>query len=287
MIDDLPPLREVLAKHDLFAKKSFGQHFLLDLNLTDKIARYAAPHPAIVEVGPGPGGLTRSLLNAGTQKLYAIEMDRRFIPVLQDIADVSDDRLQITEADALNVDLSSLDDRHPMRICANLPYNVGTKLVINWLMANPIFWDRMVLMLQKEVAERIAAKPGDKAYGRLAILAGSIASSHIAFEVPARAFTPPPKVDSAIIVMDLLPTEQRFDDLATLGKITESAFGQRRKMLRKSLRPLAENWDIDLGSWLNAVEIDPSIRPETLDLKGFHRLSRWARENSTVLRSAS
>ena len=153
-------------------------------------------------------------------------------------------------------------------------------------MAKPIYWDRMVLMLQIEVAERIAAVPADKAYGRLAILAGSIASSHIAFEVPARAFTPPPKVDSAIIVMDLLPEDQRFDDLVTLGKITESAFGQRRKMLRKSLRPLAKNWNLDLEDWLGAADIEPSIRPETLDLKGFHDLARWAKENSTVLQSA-
>lgn len=284
-MDSLPPIRDVLAKYELFAKKSFGQHFLLDLNLTDKIARFAAPHPVIIEVGPGPGGLTRSLLNSGTDKLYALEMDHRFIPVLQDIADVSGGRLNITEADALKVDLSTLDDYRPLRICANLPYNVGTKLVINWLMAKPVYWDRMVLMLQKEVAERIAAKPGEKAYGRLAILAGSIASSHIAFEVPARAFTPPPKVDSAIIVMDVLPEDQRFSDLATLGKVTEAAFGQRRKMLRKSLRGLAENWNITLEDWLSSTGIDPTIRPETLDLKGFHDLSQWAKENSSVLQS--
>jgi len=286
-MEALPPLRDVLAKHDLFAKKSFGQHFLLDLNLTDKIARLAAPHPAIVEVGPGPGGLTRSLLNSDTEKLYAIEMDHRFIPVLQDIADVSEGRLHITEADALKVDLAGLDSQRPLRICANLPYNVGTKLVINWLMAKPLYWDRMVLMLQKEVAERIAARPGDKAYGRLAILAGSIASSHIAFEVPARAFTPPPKVDSAIIVMDALPEDLRFNDLTTLGKITESAFGQRRKMLRKSLKPLAKTWEIELDDWLNSTNIDPKIRPEALELKGFHDLALWAKENSTVLRSAA
>lgn len=285
-MDNLPPLREVLAKHDLFAKKSFGQHFLLDLNLTDKIARLAAPHPAIVEVGPGPGGLTRSLLNTGVDQVFAIEMDHRFIPVLKDIAAVADGRLDITEADALKVDLASLSPIRPLRICANLPYNVGTKLVINWLMADPLFWDRAVLMLQKEVAERIAAQPGDKAYGRLAILAGSIASSHIAFEVPARAFTPPPKVDSAVIVMNALPENQRFSDLATLGKITEAAFGQRRKMLRKSLRSLAETWEIGLDDWLKNAEIDPSLRPEVIDLKGFHNLTAWAKENSNVLQSA-
>jgi len=284
-MDNLPPLREVLNKHDLFAKKSFGQHFLLDLNLTDKIARLAAPHTAIVEVGPGPGGLTRSLLNTDTNVVYAIEMDRRFIPVLHEIQAVSDGRLHIQEANALKVDLTKLDLPKPLRICANLPYNVGTKLLINWLTATPVFWDRMVLMLQKEVAERIAATPGDKAYGRLAILAGSIASAHIAFDVPARAFTPPPKVDSSVIVLDLLPEDRRFSDLITLGKITEAAFGQRRKMLRKSLRALSDKWNIDLEEWLEKAGIEPSIRPEAVDLKGFHRLARIAVELSTDLRS--
>jgi len=283
-VDSLPPLRDVLAKHDLFAKKNFGQHFLLDLNLTDKIARLAAPHPAIVEVGPGPGGLTRSLLNANAEKLHAIEMDRRFIPALQEIHDVSNGRLTVQEADALKVNPADLDLPQPLRICANLPYNVGTKLLINWLTASPVYWDRMVLMLQKEVAERIAASPGDNAYGRLAILAGSVASANIAFEVPARAFTPPPKVDSAVIVLDLLPKEQRFSDLATLGKITAAAFGQRRKMLRKSLRTLAGSWDLELDKWLTRAGVDPSIRPETLDIEGFQKLTVVANDLSSVLR---
>jgi 16S rRNA (adenine1518-N6/adenine1519-N6)-dimethyltransferase len=282
-MENLPPLRDVLNRHDLFAKKSFGQHFLLDLNLTDKIARLAAPHPAIVEVGPGPGGLTRSLINAGTEQVYLIEKDPRFLPVLEEIRAASGNRIEIYEADALKIDLATLSPVRPLRVCANLPYNVGTKLLINWLTANPVFWDRMVLMLQKEVAERIVAKPGEKPYGRLAILTASIASAHISFEVPARAFTPPPKVDSAVVVLDLLPEADRFSDLITLGKITEAAFGQRRKMLRKSLRALSTIWNMELENWLEIAEIDPTIRPETLDIKGFHRLATTAKKLSTAL----
>ncbi len=271
-LNTLPPLRDVLQRHDLFAKKSLGQHFLLDLNLTDKIARLAAPHPTVLEVGPGPGGLTRSLLQAGAQQVVAIEKDERFIPPLQDILKVSDGRLIIKNADALRVDPSMFTDNHPMRICANLPYNVGTKLLINWLTATPIFWDRMVLMLQKEVAERVIAVPKSKAYGRLAVLAGSVAEGHIAIDIPARAFTPPPKVDSAVIVLNILSEDKRFSDLITLGKVTAAAFGQRRKMLRKSLKPLAMSNNISLDEWLEASEINPTDRPETIDIKGFHRL---------------
>jgi 16S rRNA (adenine1518-N6/adenine1519-N6)-dimethyltransferase len=275
---NLPPLKDVLNAHNLTAKKSFGQHFLLDLNLTDRIARLAAPHPIVVEVGPGPGGLTRSLLDAKVEKLIVIEKDDRFIPILHDIQTVSDGRLDIHNADALKVDLSEFTTDSPLRICANLPYNVGTKLVINWLLAEPVFWDRMVLMLQKEVAERLAAAPGDKAYGRLAVLAQSMASVHIAFGVPARAFTPPPKVDSAVVVMDILPQDQRFPDLKTLGFVTHAAFGQRRKMLRKSLQSAAKQFGITAHEWLEAAQIEPSIRPETLDIKGFHRLVETAKQ---------
>ncbi|MEE9273458.1 MAG: 16S rRNA (adenine(1518)-N(6)/adenine(1519)-N(6))-dimethyltransferase RsmA [Robiginitomaculum sp.] len=270
---NLPPLRDVLNRYTLSAKKSFGQHFLLDLNLTDKIARLCAPHPVIAEIGSGPGGLTRSLLMAKTEHVFALEKDARFIPVLEDIAKVSSKRLTILEADALKVDLASLSEQRPMRICANLPYNVGTKLVINWLTASPVFWDKMVLMLQKEVAERIAASPSSKTYGRLTVLAQSISTVRIAFEVPASAFTPPPKVDSAVIVMDILPEEKRFSDLKTLGKITAACFGQRRKMLRKSLQNLAKEYGVDLKVWLESANIDPTIRPETLDITGFHKLT--------------
>lgn len=279
-MDSLPSLSAVLKAHNLFAKKSFGQHFLLDMNLTDKIARLAAPHGFVAEIGPGPGGLTRSLLNAGAEQVCVIEKDPRFLPVLQDIADVAEGRLNILEADALKVDLAGLSDVRPLRICANLPYNVGTKLVINWLSANPVFWDRMVLMLQKEVAERLAATPGSKAYGRLAVLAQSVAQTHIAFEVPASAFTPPPKVDSAVIVLDILPESERFPDLKLLARITAAAFGQRRKMLRKSLRTLAKDAGVELEDWLERANIEPSLRPETLDLKQFHALANTLKPKS-------
>jgi len=272
-MDNLPPLRDVLSAHGIFAKKSFGQHFLLDLNLTDKIARLAAPHPHIIEVGPGPGGLTRSLISANAQHVTAVEKDDRFVPILGDIAARAEGKLTIIEADALKVDVAELGPERPLRICANLPYNVGTKLLINWLTAKPVFWDRMVLMLQKEVAERIAAKPSTKAYGRLAVLAQSIASAHISFDVPARAFTPPPKVDSAVIVLDLLAETEQFPDLKSLGIVTAAAFGQRRKMLRKSLRNLAEKHNIELGDWLERADIDGNLRPETIDIKGFYALT--------------
>ncbi|MCF6274594.1 MAG: 16S rRNA (adenine(1518)-N(6)/adenine(1519)-N(6))-dimethyltransferase RsmA [Robiginitomaculum sp.] len=272
-LNNLPPLRDVLQKHGLFAKKSLGQHFLLDLNLTDKIARLAAPHPAVLEVGPGPGGLTRSLLLAGAEQVFAVEKDERFLAPLQDIIDASDGRLVVNNTDALRVNATKLTDVRPLRICANLPYNVGTKLLINWLTAKPLFWDRMVLMLQKEVAMRVVAEPGSKAYGRLAVLAGSIAHGHISFDIPASAFTPPPKVDSAVIVLDILPEDQRFKDLKTLAQVTAAAFGQRRKMLRKSLKQLANAHDIALDEWLEKAEINPTDRPETVNVKGFHRLA--------------
>ncbi len=269
----LPPLGEMLRVHDLMAKKSLGQHFLLDPNLTDKIARLAAPHPVIVEIGPGPGGLTRSLLTTRTDKLIAIETDKRFLPILEATGAAFNDRLEIHHADALKLDIAALSDFRPLRICANLPYNVGTKMLTDWLTTTPPFWDRLVLMLQKEVAERVVARPSDKAYGRLAVLSGSVASAHIAFSVPARAFTPPPKVDSAVIVLDLLPETQRFPDLTSLGQITASAFGQRRKMLRASLKNIARANGIILTDWLAQADIDPQIRPETLDIAGFHRLT--------------
>ena len=276
-MERLPTLKQVLQANGLFARKSLGQHFLLDSTLTDKIARLAAPHPAIIEVGPGPGGLTRSLLNARTDHLSVIETDERFIPILEHIKQASEGRLQILHANALKINPAELSTYRPLRICANLPYNVGTKLLVDWLSAQPPFWDRLVLMLQKEVAERIAARPGDKAYGRLAVLAGSVASPHIAFEVPANAFSPPPKVDSAVIVLDVLPKDKRFSHLKLLSQVTAAAFGQRRKMLRASLKNLAEQCGVNVTEWLKHANIDPQIRPETLDIDGFHRLCKTLR----------
>lgn len=271
---DLPPLRDVIAAHKLAADKSFGQHFLLDMNITDKIARAAGPLDGVhvLEIGPGPGGLTRSLLQAGARKVSVIEMDGRFVPALMDIRAASGERLHIEMGDGVKIDPASLGD--VTRIAANLPYNVGTKMLINWLTATPLFWDRLVLMFQKEVAERIAAKPGESAYGRLAVLAQSIASAHILMDVPAKCFTPPPKVDSAVIVLEPLPEGQRFSDLKTLGRITAAAFGMRRKMLRRSLKTFAAQNEIELDAWLLSANIDPQQRPETVSPSQFQDLAQ-------------
>ena len=275
---DLAPLRDIIAKYKLSADKSFGQHFLLDLNITDKIARAAGPLDGVtvMEIGPGPGGLTRSLLMAGAQEVVAIEMDDRFVPALDEIRAASDGRLKIVIGNGLKINPA---DHGVSRIAANLPYNVGTKMLINWLTARPIFWDRLVLMFQKEVAERVTAKPGDKAFGRLAILAQSVARADNLMDVPARAFTPPPRVDSAVIVLEPLPEGERYEDLKTLARVTEAAFGMRRKMLRRSLRAIAKQRGVDVDSWLSDCEIDPTKRPETLQIKDFHRLADYLREN--------
>ena len=277
MMTSLPTLSEILKTHGLFAKKSLGQHFLLDQNLTDKIARLVTssdkPHNTIVEIGPGPGGLTRSLLANGAKHLLAIEMDERFLPILQEINQVYSGNLQIINANALKIDIAQLTDDRPIRICANLPYNIGTKLLINWLLAKPVFWDRMALMLQKEVAERVVAAPCTSHYGRLAVLANSVAKTRIAFTIPAKAFTPPPKVESAVIVLEPKAEEKCYDDLQTLGHITAAAFGQRRKMLRASLKNIAKKNNIRIEDWLKQANIDGEIRPETLDIKGFQTLS--------------
>ena len=272
-IEDLPSLSETVKTHGLGANKKLGQHFLLDMNLTDKIARLADPLAGyhVVEIGPGPGGLTRALLLRGAEKLIAIEMDERFIPALAEIGDVSAGRLEIAQGDALRYDIAAHLDA-PRKIVANLPYNVGTKMLINWITASPIFWTQLVLMFQLEVAQRVVAQPGQPHYGRLAVLCQSVAHCRMAFEVPARAFTPPPKVDSAVIVLD--PLDAPFEDLKTLGRVTQSAFGQRRKMLRRSLRSLAEQSDIILEDWLESCNVDPKARPETLSVKAFQALAK-------------
>ncbi len=277
-INDLPPLREVIRAHKLAADKSFGQHFLLDMTITDRIAQLAGPLNEIhlMEVGPGPGGLTRSLLAQGAQRVSVVEMDPRFVPALTDIKTASTaadkpPRLHIEIANGVKLDPRDLGD--VTRIAANLPYNVGTKMLTNWLTAQPLFWDRLVLMFQKEVAMRICARPGESAYGRLAILTASVASSHIAMDVPASCFTPPPKVDSAVVVLEPLPETQRFTDLKTLSRVTAAAFGMRRKMLRRSLKTLAKDAGIDLEAWLNNAGIDPQARPETLEPEAFQTLA--------------
>ncbi|WP_429912117.1 16S rRNA (adenine(1518)-N(6)/adenine(1519)-N(6))-dimethyltransferase RsmA [Glycocaulis sp.] len=275
--DTLPPLREVIASHGLAADKRFGQHFLLDLNLTAKIARLcgALPESTVIEVGPGPGGLTRALLGEGARRVIAIEKDPRFIPALDDINSAFDGRLSVIEADALKVGRDALGLKADERavIAANLPYNVGTALFTGWLEAEPLWWSRAVLMFQKEVAERIVARTGEEAYGRLAILTAARAKAKYAFTLPARAFTPPPKVDSAVVVIDPLPDGERFADVEALSVVTASAFGQRRKTLRKSLGQAASQTRASAEELLVSCDIDPGARAETIPPEGFMALA--------------
>ena len=276
MIDDLPPLRDVIAAHGLGANKSFGQHFLLDLNLTRKIASLAGDisEQSAIEIGPGPGGLTRGILAHGAGSLLVIEKDSRFVDALGEIGEAYPGKLSIVEADAVKVDEPGVLPDGPCTILSNLPYNVGTLLLIKWLEASPVWWRRAVLMFQREVADRVVAQPGSKAYGRLAILSQSVCVADLALKIPARAFTPPPKVESAVVVLDPLPAEHRFDDLKALGEVTASAFGQRRKTLRKSLAAAACKTRATAEDLLNAADIDPGLRAETIDIAGFQRLAR-------------
>ncbi|KAB0680668.1 16S rRNA (adenine(1518)-N(6)/adenine(1519)-N(6))-dimethyltransferase RsmA [Aureimonas leprariae] len=269
-IDGLPPLREVIAAHGLDPKKSFGQNFLLDLNLTGRIARQALPFgdATIVEVGPGPGGLTRALLANGAQRLVAIEKDRRCIAALGEIAGHYPGRLEIIEADALTVDIARLANRGPVKIVANLPYNVGTQLLLNWLTPRgwPPAWSDLTLMFQREVAERIVAAPGSDAYGRLGVLAGWRTRAAILFDVSREAFTPPPKVTSSVVRLEPLPAPIDVP-VAALERVTAAAFGQRRKMLRQSIKGLGGE------ALLVQAGIDPQRRAETLDIAEFCRLA--------------
>ena len=265
---------ETLKIHGLWANKNLGQHFLLDMNITDKIARLAAPLDGVnvVEIGPGPGGLTRALIQNGAQVL-AIEMDERFLPPLDDISRASG-KLRVLNANGLKVDIAQeIGYSQKIKLVSNLPYNVGTEMLTNWLTAYPLFWTQAVLMFQKEVAQRIAANPGDNTYGRLAILTQSVCTAHIAFDVPAKDFTPPPKVDSAVIVLNPLPESQRFSDLKLLGEVTMAAFGQRRKMLRVSLKSIAKKYGTSPAEWLADCAIDPQRRPETVSVADFQRLA--------------
>ena len=269
-IDVLPPLRDVIAAHELGARKALGQHFLLDLNLTSRIARAAAPLESftIIEIGPGPGGLTRALLSEGAEKVIAIERDPRCIAALAKLQDVSDGRLEIREADAREVDIGTLGDQ-PRKIIANLPYNVGTPLLIRWL-TQASSLENMTLMFQREVADRIAAQPGDAAYGRLSILANWRCRTRKLFNVPARAFTPPPNVESAVVSLTPHASAPYPADQHALERVTAAAFGQRRKMLRGALKTLA----VDPAALLAAADIDPTRRAETLDISEFASLAR-------------
>src|SRR5579871_3608647 len=276
-LDDLPPLREVIRRHGLSAKKSLGQNFLLDLNLTARIARAGGPlvGVTVLEIGPGPGGLTRALLAAGARHVIAIERDSRAIAALGEIAAHYPDRLTVTEADALEVDwsrppLPPCPAPVPTRIIANLPYNIATALLLRWLAVAPWppWYDALVLMFQREVAERIVARPGDKQYGRLAVMAGWLTEAKIMFDVSSSAFVPPPKVTSSVVRLVPRATPLRCD-LTALERITAAAFGQRRKMLRQSLRALGH----DPQPILAAAGIDPTARAEEIPVDGFVALA--------------
>lgn len=272
-LDDLPPLRDVIRRHELSARKSLGQNFLLDLNLTARIARAAAPldDVVVVEIGPGPGGLTRALLAQGARRIIAIERDERAIAALTEIAAHYPGRLDIIHGDAMTFDPRPRLQGARARIVANLPYNIATALLIGWLTTEPWppWFDMMVLMFQREVAERLAAKEGDAAYGRLSVLTGLRCEAKLLFDVAPSAFVPPPKVTSSVV--RLVPrAASAACDIATLARVTEAAFGQRRKMLRQSLKSLG----VDPAPLLQAAGIDPTRRAETVPVEGFAALAR-------------
>ena len=271
-IDDLPPLREVIRRHDLLARKSLGQHFLLDLNLTARIARAAGPLTGVtvIEVGPGPGGLTRALLAQGAAQVIAIERDERALGALAEIAARVPGRLTVVADDALSYDPRPLLGGRTARIVANLPYNIATALLARWLTADPwpAWFDRLVLMFQREVALRIVAPPGSKTYGRLSVLAGWRTEARILFDIAPSAFVPPPKVVSSLV--ELIPRSQPLTcDRHALERIAAAAFGQRRKMLRQSLRSLGG----DPAALLNAAGIAPTARAEEIPVEGFVALA--------------
>lgn len=272
-IDALPPLREVISKYELSARKSLGQNFLLDLNLTAKIARQAGDLSIcdVLEIGPGPGGLTRGLLAEGARRVLAIEKDDRCIPALQEISEAYPNKLEVILGDALDIDaLTHLTP--PIRVAANLPYNVGTELLVRWLTPKvwPPFWQSLTLMFQKEVAERIVATPGNKAYGRLAVLAQWRSDAKIVINLPPEAFSPPPKVSSAVVHLTALK-EPRFEANAeVLSRVVAAAFNQRRKMLRASLKSVAP----DIEDRLMAAGLKPTDRAEQISVEGFCALAR-------------
>lgn len=275
MSDALPPLRDVVAAHGLSAKKSLGQNFLFDLNLTAKIARAAGPlqNATVVEIGPGPGGLTRALLAEGAAHVIAIERDPRCVGALQEIVAHYPGRLTIIEADALDMDLAVLvGAKDQARICANLPYNIATVLLTRWLESAtwPPWFDRLILMFQREVALRIIATPRERAdYGRLAVLANWRCATRILFDVPPAAFTPPPKVTSSVV--ELVPRRAPLPcDAKLLSNVTQAAFGQRRKMLRQSLKSLG----VDSLALLKEARIDPTKRAEEVEIAGFVTLAQ-------------
>lgn len=282
--DGLPPLRDVIEAHELRAKKSLGQNFLLDLNVTRKIARFAGDleKQTIIEVGPGPGGLTRALLLEGARRVVAVERDERCRPVLEDIAAHYPGRLDVHFGDAIEADWKTLigETSGPVTIAANLPYGVASLLLVNWLETEPWppWFDRMVLMFQREVADRIVAAPNSKAYGRLSILSQWRCETRIVMNLPPEAFTPPPKVSSAVVEFIPRATPEPACSVKTLGQITQAAFGQRRKMLRASLKQLTPMPEL----LLKAADVDPQLRAEDLSVADFTRLAAaWERAQAS------
>ena len=269
-LDGLPPLRDVIQRHGLDAKKALGQNFLLDLNLTQKIARTAGPieNHTVIEVGPGPGGLTRAILALGAKRVIAIERDARCLPALAEISEHYPGRLTVIEGDALKVDFEALAPGEPVRIIANLPYNVGTQLLVNWLLPKtwPPFWESLTLMFQREVGLRIVAEENDDHYGRLGVLCGWRTDARMAFDVPPQAFTPPPKVTSSVVHLEPI-AKPLACEVEKLERVTAAAFGQRRKMLRQSVKSLGGE------ALLARAEIDPQRRAETLSVEEFVRLA--------------
>jgi 16S rRNA (adenine1518-N6/adenine1519-N6)-dimethyltransferase len=272
-IDDLPPLREVIRRHGLAARRSLGQNFLLDLNLTARIARAAGPleDVTVVEVGPGPGGLTRALLALGARRVIAVERDERCVAALQELEQHFGERLRVVAGDAMKVELASQVQEAPARVVANLPYNIATALLVSWLTVEPWppWYDMLVLTFQREVAQRIVAGPGTKAYGRLSVLAGWRTAAQILFDIAPRAFVPAPQVTSSVV--RLMPRAQPLPcDRRLLERVAEAAFGQRRKMLRQSLKSLG----VDAPALLTAADIDPTARAEDIPVEGFVGLAR-------------
>ena len=271
-IDDLPPLREVIRRHGLTPKKSLGQNFLFDLNLTARIARAAEPleNITVVEIGPGPGGLTRALLALGARRVVAIERDQRAIAALEEIGARYPGQLEIVAGDALRLDPRDQLGPERARVVANLPYNIATALLIGWLTAEPWppWYDSLLLMFQREVAERIVATPGSKSYGRLSVLAGWRTEAKLLFDVAPSAFVPPPKVTSSVVRLTPRPVPLACQSIA-LQRVTEAAFGQRRKMLRQSLKTLG----VDAGALLSEAGIEPTARAEEIPVEGFVALA--------------
>ena len=272
-MDNLPPLKDVISKYEIRAKKSLGQNFLLDLNLTSKIARYAGnlEQSDVLEIGPGPGGLTRSLLNEGARQVVSIEKDNRCIAALEEIQSLFPGRLRLLQGDALSMNVTQyLTD--PIKIIANLPYNIGTELLVRWLNSKnwPSFWQSMTLMFQKEVANRIVARPGSKAYGRLSVMSQWRCNTKIAFNIPATAFTPPPKVESAVVHFEALH-EPRFPaEVDKLEFVVSKAFNQRRKMLRGALK----GHFINVEEGLFSIGVLPTKRAENITVQEYCAMSQ-------------